>query len=76
MAALSTCASTVSRLPDGSLRRISTEVGLFASTASTFLNTAFPVLATAPQRRSEATTSADVNGFPLWNLTSLRSRIT
>src|SRR5712691_590608 len=75
MAPLSTAARTVSRLPDGSWRRISTAFGPLASTASTVLNTALPVLAIAPQRLSEATTSADVSALPLWNLTSLRSRI-
>jgi hypothetical protein len=44
--------------------------------ASTFLKIDFPELDTAPQRRSEATTSAEVIGFPLWNFTSLRRRIT
>ena len=34
-----------------------------------------PVLAVAPHRVSEATTSAEVSGLPWWNFTSLRSRI-
>ena len=74
-AALSTRASTVSRLPDGSLSRISMAFGPLASTASTTLKVALPVPAMVPQRLSEATTSSAVSALPLWNFTSLRSRI-
>ena len=71
-AALSTCARIVSNALDGSLSRISTLSGALASTASTFLKTALPALATAPQRLREATTSAAPSVLPLWNLTLLR----
>ena len=60
---------------DGSLSRISTAVGPLASTASTVFQSALPVVAVAPQRRSEATTSAEVSALPLWNFTFERSRI-
>ena len=72
---MSTWARTVGSVPEGSLSRISTTPGPLASTASTLLKIALPVLAIAPQRLSEATTSAAVSGLPLWNLTSLRRRI-
>jgi len=47
--------------------------GSLASTASTARHTALPVVATFPQRLSEATTSAAVISLPLWKRTPLRS---
>jgi len=44
-----------------------------ASTASTARTTTLPVVATLPQRVTEATTSAEVISLPLWNRTPLRS---
>ena len=71
-AALSTCARIVSNALEGSLSRISTLSGPFASTTSTFLKTDLPGLETAPQRLSDATTSGAPSVLPLWNLTLLR----
>ena len=61
---------------DGSRRRISTVEGPRASTASTVLKMVLPVDDTAPQRLSEATTSAAPISFPLWNRTPFRSWMT
>jgi hypothetical protein len=61
--ALSTPASTVSRLPEASLSRISIAFGPLASTASTTLKTDFGAGHGAPAL-SDATTSAEVNGLP------------
>ena len=47
--------------------------GSRASTASTARHTALPVVATLPQRLSEATTSAEVISLPVWKRTPLRS---
>ncbi len=47
--------------------------GSLASTASTARHTALPVVATLPQRLSEATTSAEVISLPVWKRTPLRS---
>jgi hypothetical protein len=64
-------ARTVGRITEGSLSRISTVDGPLASTASTVLKMALPLDEIAPQRRSEATTSAAPSSFPLWKRTPL-----
>ena len=47
--------------------------GSFASTASTVLKIALPVVCSRPQRETEAAASAAVRSRPLWNFTPLRS---
>ena len=47
--------------------------GSFASSASTFFQTAFGVVPSLAQCWSDGTTSAEVISLPLWKRTPLRS---